>query len=85
MRKVGLSAQADQFEQSINRAAENAAPQATEILIGAIQDMSIEDATKILNGSDNAATEYFKTQTSTQLTQLFKPTNCSSTFSWRTG
>jgi len=78
MRKVGLSAQADQFEQSINRAAENAAPQATEILIGAIQDMSIEDATKILNGSDNAATEYFKTQTSTQLTQLFKPTIASS-------
>jgi hypothetical protein len=74
MRQVGLSAQADQFEQSINRAAEKAALQAKEILLSAIQNMSIDDATKVLNGSDNAATEYFKTQTSAQLTQLFKPT-----------
>ena len=74
MRKVGLSGQADQFEQSLNRAAEKAAPAATKILVDAIQNMSIDDATKVLNGSDNAATEYFKTQTRAQLTQLFKPT-----------
>ena len=78
IRKVGLSGQADQFEQSLNRAAEKAAPAATKILVDAIQNMSIDDATKVLNGSDNAATEYFKTQTSTQLTQLFKPTIASS-------
>jgi len=78
MRKVGLSGQADQFEQSLNRAAEKAAPVATKILVDAIQNMSIDDATKVLNGSDNAATEYFKTQTRAQLTQLFKPTISSS-------
>lgn len=74
MRKIGLSAQVEQFEQSLNHAAEKAAPEATEIVINAIQNMSIEDSENILNGSDNAATEYFKTQTSTQLTALFKPT-----------
>ena len=78
MRKIGLSAQADQFEQSLNRAAEKAAPAATEILVDAIQNMSIDDATKVLSGPNNAATEYFKTQTSAQLTQLFKPTISSS-------
>jgi hypothetical protein len=78
MGKVGLSGQADQFEQSLNRAAEKAAPAATKILVDAIQNISIDDATKVLNGSDNAATEYFKTQTSAQLTQLFKPTIASS-------
>ncbi len=78
MRKIGLSAQADQFEQSLNRAAEKAAPAATEILVDAIQNMSIDDATKVLSGPNNAATEYFKTQTSAQLTQLFKPTVASS-------
>ena len=78
IRKVGLSGQADQFEQSLNRAAEKAAPVATKILVDAIQNMSIDDATKVLNGSDNAATEYFKTQTRAQLTQLFKPTIASS-------
>ena len=74
MSKVGLGAQAEQFELSLNRAAEKAAPEATAILVDAIKSMSIEDASKILNGSNNAATEYFKTQTSAQLAALFKPT-----------
>ena len=74
MRKFGLSAQADQFEQSMNHAAEKAAPEATNIIVAAIKDMSIEDANKILQGSDDAATQYFKDKTSTQLGELFRPT-----------
>ena len=35
--------------------------------------MSIEDAHAILKGSDNAATQYFRDNTTTQLTELFKP------------
>ena len=57
----------------MNRAAEQAAPQATEILVSAIKDMSIDDARTILNGPDNAATEYFREKTSTRLTELFRP------------
>ena len=74
MRKFGLSAQADQFEQSMNHAAEKAAPEATKIIVAAIKNMSIEDANKILQGSDDAATQYFKDNTSTQLGKLFRPT-----------
>ncbi len=74
MRKFGLNKLADDFETSMNRAAEKAAPQATEIIVNAIKNMTIEDATNILNGSDNAATEYFKKNTSEQLTGLFEPT-----------
>ncbi|MDH5395820.1 MAG: DUF4197 domain-containing protein, partial [Gammaproteobacteria bacterium] len=73
MRKFGLSAQADQFEQSMNHAAERAAPQATKIIVKAIKDMSIEDANTILKGNDDAATNYFKTHTSDQLAALFRP------------
>ncbi len=73
MRQFGLSAQADQFEQSMNHAAEKAAPEATNIIIKAIQDMSIEDANNILQGSDDAATQYFKYKTNTQLSELFHP------------
>ncbi|NOR71346.1 MAG: DUF4197 family protein [Methylomarinum sp.] len=73
MRQFGLSEQADQFEQSINHAAEKAAPEATNIIINAINDMSIEDANNILQGPDDAATEYFKEKTSSQLTELFRP------------
>ncbi len=74
MRQFGLNQLADDFETSMNRAAEKAAPQATEIIVNAINNMTIEDATNILNGPDNAATEYFKKNTSEQLTNLFKPT-----------
>jgi len=73
MRKFGLSAQADEFEQSINHAAEAAAPQATDLIVTAIKDMSIEDANTILNGPDDAATQYFRDKTSTQLGELFRP------------
>ena len=74
LRKFGLGDQVDEFELSMNRAAEKAAPQATEIIVSSIKDMSIEDAEKILNGADNAATEYFRGKTSGQLAELFKPT-----------
>ncbi|KGM06600.1 hypothetical protein LP43_1824 [Methylophaga thiooxydans] len=74
MRQFGMSGLADEFETSMNRAAEEAAPEATNIVINAIKNMSIEDAKQILNGPDNAATEYFKTKTSDQLSTMFRPT-----------
>jgi hypothetical protein len=73
MRQFGLADQADQFEKSMNKAAENAAPQAADIIISAIKDMSVEDANTILNGADDAATQYFKQHTSQQLSDLFQP------------
>jgi len=73
MRKFGLGTMADEFEQSVNHAAEAAAPQATNLIVDAIKDMSIEDANSILNGSDDAATQYFRDKTSSQLTELFRP------------
>lgn len=74
MRKFGLGGQADAFEQSMNHAAEKAAPEAKNIIVNAIKNMSIDDANSILQGPDNAATEYFKAQTTEQLTGLFRPT-----------
>jgi hypothetical protein len=35
--------------------------------------MSFDDARNILNGPDDAATQYFREQTSDRLTQLFRP------------
>jgi Protein of unknown function (DUF4197) len=74
MQQIGLETQADQFEKSLNQAAENAAPQASNIIVDAISNMSFEDANNILNGADDAATQYFKEHTSQQLTALFQPT-----------
>jgi len=73
MRTAGLGKQVDDFEMSMNRAAERAAPQAKSIFWNAIQQMSFDDGRKILNGGDNAATEYFRGKTDDRLKEIFKP------------
>ena len=73
MRLAGLSGVLDQFVQSMNRAAEAAAPFAKEIFVSAIKQITFDDARRILTGSDTAATEFFQTKTSSRLSELFKP------------
>jgi len=71
--KVGYQKEVDDFVLSMNRAAEKAAPQAKAIFIDAIHQMTVEDARKILDGGDTAATEYFKAKTSGKLYGAFQP------------
>ncbi len=73
LKKVGYEKQVNDFVTSMNRAAEKAAPKATEHIVSAIKEMSIDDAKKILNGGDTAATDYFKLKTSDKLYEEFKP------------
>ncbi len=73
LRKAGMDKLVDDLELSMNRAAEKAASSATELLVGAITEMTIEDALNILQGEENAATMYFQENTSEQLTATFKP------------
>ena len=73
LKRFGMEDQVQQFEESMNRAAERAAPQATELIVGALKEMTIEDAKRIYEGSDDAATQYFKEKTSGKLAELFKP------------
>jgi hypothetical protein len=58
--KVGYQKEVDDFVLSMNRAAEKAAPKAASYFVGAIKEMSVEDAGGILKGGDTAATEFFK-------------------------
>ncbi len=73
LRSVGQEKMADEFVTSMNRAAEKAVPQVTGVFTDAISNMSLDDAKGILNGSDTAATDYFKKNTSSQLSDLIKP------------
>ncbi len=72
-RLLGMGAKLDELEVGMNRAAEQAAPQAKQIFLNAVKRMTISDARQILSGADTAATDYFKRQTSTDLTTAFKP------------
>jgi hypothetical protein len=73
LRTAGYSKEVDAFILSMNRAAEKAAPKAKPILISAVKEMNFQDAKNILNGPNDAATQYFKEKTSTKLSEAFKP------------
>jgi uncharacterized protein DUF4197 len=74
LRTVGYGKQVDDFVLRMNRAAEQAAPAAKNIFWDAIGAMTIDDAKGILKGPDTAATDYFKSKTTGQLTTAFSPT-----------
>lgn len=73
LRQVGLGSEVDKFIVTLNRGAEDAAKEAKPIFISAIRSMTIEDAWGILKGQDDAATQYLKRTTSSQLKEKFKP------------
>lgn len=73
LRSIGLGSLADNVILSLNRAAEDAAKEAKPIFVSAIKQMTITDATNILLGNKDAATEYFKRVTTAQLTAKFSP------------
>jgi len=73
LKMLGFQKQVDDFILSMNRAAEKAAPKATSFFVDAIKEMTFEDARKILDGGDTAATEYFESKTFDKLYDAFKP------------
>lgn len=73
MRMLGMGAQVDALEVGMNRAAEQAAPQARQIFLNALTRMTFSDARGIITGGDTAATDYFKRQSTEELTTAFTP------------
>lgn len=71
--QLGIRKEVEEFELTLNRAAEVACKEAAPIFVNAIMSMSISDGFNILNGSDNAATQYLKDKTTSQLRAAFQP------------
>ncbi|MFC2176741.1 DUF4197 domain-containing protein [Bacteroidota bacterium] len=63
----------DQVVLKLNRAAEKAAPAAKDILVDAIVGITISDAISIVNGSNDAATQYLRSKTQPKIAAAFKP------------
>ncbi len=91
----GGQALVDKAVLSLNRSAEDAVKEATPIFKTAITSMSITDAVSILFGKENAATEYLRQNTYSQLKAAFAPkvkaslgkalvANVSTTDTWNT-
>lgn len=73
MRTFGMGKQADELIVAMNRAAEAAVPEAKALLVDAVKKMTVQDAKAILTGSNDAATQYFRTHTEAPLAQKFLP------------
>lgn len=73
MRRVGMGRYADELVVTLNRAAEQAVPEARALLLDSIRKMSVRDAKAILAGRDTAATDYFRRTTRTALHGRFLP------------
>ncbi|NND92177.1 MAG: DUF4197 domain-containing protein [Granulosicoccus sp.] len=71
--KLGLQGSFDDLELRLNRAAEEATPKARALFISAIESMSVDDAKGILQGPDDAATEYFRGKTAARLQDEMRP------------
>jgi hypothetical protein len=73
LRQLGFGNKVDDFVMTLNRGAEEAAKEAKPIFISAIKQMTIDDAWGILKGNPDAATQFLKRTTTTQLKEKFSP------------
>lgn len=73
LRNIGQGAQVDELITAMNRGAESAVPMAKDLLMNAVQNMTITDAKAILSGGDTAVTEFFSTKTRGDLAIKFLP------------
>ena len=73
MKMMGMGAQVDQLEASMNKAAEAAVPQAQAILVDAVKKMTVSDAKAILAGGEDSATQYLNKSSREQIRAKFLP------------
>ncbi len=73
LRAAGQEKLADDFVTTMNRAAEQAVPVALDQFQNAINAMTLEDAQGILYGSEDAATQYFRKHSESELRSQFLP------------
>ena len=73
LRQIGLGDQVDRFVSTLNQGAEKAAAEAKPVFVGAIKQMTVQDAWNILKGENDAATQYLQRTTSGLLRARFKP------------
>lgn len=69
----GLGKKVEEFEMTLNRAAEEATKEALPIFRDAILNMSIQDGFAILKGGDGAATKFLRDNTTAKLVEAFSP------------
>lgn len=73
LRRVGQGKRVDELVTSMNRAAEQAVPEAKSLLVQAAKSISVDDALRIVRGGETSVTDYFAGKTRTPLGEKFLP------------
>lgn len=73
LRTLGQGGRVDELITAMNRGAEAAMPMAKDMLVNAVQTMSVTDAKGILTGGDTAVTQFFAGKTRPSLSVKFLP------------
>ena len=73
LRMMGRGKDADELVAKMNEAAEQAVPEAKELLGNAVKTMSVQDAKKILTGGNDSVTQFFRAKTAAPLAVKFLP------------
>ena len=73
MKMMGLGAEIEQLEASMNKAAEAAVPQAQALLVESVKKMTVQDAKGILAGPQDSATQYLNKTSREQIRAQFLP------------
>jgi len=73
LKLAGRGADVEALKIGINRAAEQAVPQAQALLVDAVKSMTVSDAKAILTGGDDSVTRFFAEKTRVPLAEKFLP------------
>ncbi|GAA3995078.1 DUF4197 domain-containing protein [Comamonas faecalis] len=73
LRKFGQGKRIDELEATMNHAAEQAVPAGKQVLVDAVQSMTVTDAKGILTGGDTSVTDFFANKTRSPLSERFLP------------
>ncbi len=73
LRNMGQRERIEALETAMNRAAEQAVPEARALLRQAITTMTVDDARRILTGGETSVTDFFAQRTREPLTTRFLP------------
>ncbi|WP_068829328.1 DUF4197 domain-containing protein [Pseudomonas sp. BMS12] len=73
MKMMGMGAEVEELEASMNKAAEAAVPQAQAILVDSVKKMTVTDAKAILAGGDDSATQYLNKSSREAIRAKFLP------------
>ena len=73
LRFTGQQRRLDELVAAMNRAAEQAVPEAKALLVSAVRSLSLGDAMRIVRGGETSVTDFFAAKTRSPLASRFLP------------